>query len=60
MYPIAAGVILTRLCNLHCKYCAIPERKATELPVEDWLAAIDIIADLNIKKINFIGCCLYW
>lgn len=55
MYPIAAGVILTRLCNLHCKYCAIPERKATELPVEDWLAAIDIIADLNIKKINFIG-----
>lgn len=53
--PITAGVILTRRCNLHCKYCAIPDRKAADLPVEDWLAAIDIIADLGIKKINFIG-----
>lgn len=28
MNPVAAGVILTRLCNLHCKYCAVPDRKA--------------------------------
>lgn len=53
--PITAGIILTRRCNLHCKYCAIPDRKAADLPADDWLNAIDIIANLGIKKINFIG-----
>ena len=55
MNPITAGVILTRRCNLNCKYCAIPDRRATELPAKDWLRAIDIIADFGIRKINFIG-----
>ena len=55
MKPITAGVILTRKCNLHCKYCAIPDRRANELSTEKWFEAIDIIASLGIKKINFIG-----
>jgi len=53
MKPVTAGVILTRKCNLHCKYCAIPDRRANELSTEKWFEAIDVIASLGIKKINF-------
>lgn len=55
MKPVTAGVILTRRCNLHCKYCAIPDRISEDMQTSDWLTAIDILGSLGIKKINFIG-----
>ncbi|MDR2411922.1 MAG: radical SAM protein [Candidatus Peribacteria bacterium] len=50
-----AGVFITRRCNLRCSYCNVQNTRDKELSLEQWCEAIDIMIELGIEKIHFLG-----
>lgn len=53
--PILAQVIVTRRCNLACRYCNEFDRQSPPVPVADILARIDRLAALGTLAIEFSG-----
>lgn len=53
--PTTATITITRRCNLNCPYCNIPNSNTKELSLQQWKKALDIIANLGIKRLTFIG-----
>lgn len=54
--PVACGVFITRKCDLKCEYCNIPRDEIEEeLTVEQWKNAVNILENIGIKTINFLG-----
>lgn len=53
--PILAQVIVTRRCNIACRYCNEFDKKSPPVPVTDMLARIDRLSELGTLAIEFSG-----
>lgn len=53
--PILAQVIVTRRCNIACRYCNEFDRQSPPVPVADLLARIDRLGELGTLAIEFSG-----
>lgn len=52
---INAGIRITRQCNMKCMYCNIQNTLRTDLSLEEWKKAVDIIKKLGAKEIVILG-----
>nr|WP_321468515.1 radical SAM protein [uncultured Desulfobulbus sp.] len=53
--PILAQVIVTRRCNIACRYCNEFDKQSSPVPVADVLARIDRLNELGTLAIEFSG-----
>ena len=50
-----AGIRITRKCNMNCMYCNIQSEKKSELTLDEWKKAGNIIKKLGIKDLVILG-----
>jgi MoaA/NifB/PqqE/SkfB family radical SAM enzyme len=53
--PYFAHLALTHRCNLHCRFCHIPETRFTELDTEGMKRVIDVLDQLGVAVISISG-----
>lgn len=54
-FPAMVTLSLTDRCNFRCEYCKLPELDRDEMPTEDWLRAIDELADAGMMRVSLMG-----
>jgi MoaA/NifB/PqqE/SkfB family radical SAM enzyme len=55
-FPEVAGIYLTRKCNSACSYCSVKlKRFESELTIDQWISAIDILNNLGISRLAILG-----
>ena len=52
---VNVGIRLTRQCNMKCTYCNIQNTVRSDLTLDNWKKAIDIIKSLGAKEIVILG-----
>ncbi|MDV2496627.1 MAG: radical SAM protein [bacterium] len=52
---LLAFIYPTHRCNLRCTYCSSPYLKTPELTTEQWLTAVDELADLGCRRVTILG-----
>lgn len=50
-----AGIRITRNCNLRCPYCNIPNSPSKDLPIGEWMKALDILKNMGIRDLVILG-----
>lgn len=53
--PYFAHLALTHKCNLHCRFCHIPETRFTELDTAGMKRVIDVLDSLGVAVVSISG-----
>ncbi|GGG07189.1 coenzyme PQQ biosynthesis protein E [Paenibacillus albidus] len=53
--PKAAGIYITRNCNLRCGYCNVYKKNLAELDYDRWIQTFDVLESLGIQKLTILG-----
>ncbi|MFO0552189.1 MAG: radical SAM protein [Polyangiaceae bacterium] len=54
-FPAMVTLSLTDRCNFRCEYCNLPHLDRDEMSTEEWLRAIDELADAGMMRVSLMG-----
>lgn len=54
-HPLMVTLSLTDRCNFRCQYCNLPLMDRDEMTTEQWLGAIDELADAGMARVSLMG-----